>query len=53
MDISPLPCIAADKLTVNSGMDVPIATTVSPITSVDTFSFKAIAAAPRVSKLAP
>ena len=50
---SGVPFNADTRLTQNSGMDVPIATTVSPITICDTFMRSAKPTAPSVSLSAP
>ena len=51
--ISVVPLKAETKLTKNSGADVPMATTVRPITICGTFRRWAIAVAPSVSRSAP
>ena len=51
--MSVVPFRADTKLTKNSGADVPIATTVRPITICGTFSRWAIAVAPSVRRSAP
>ena len=51
--ISAVPLSADTKLTQNSGIDVPRATTVRPITIWGTPSFEAIPTEPSVSRSAP
>ena len=51
--ISVLPFILAIKLTINSGVEVPKATIVSPITILDILYFLASEADPSTKKSAP
>ena len=53
IDISECPSIAAVVLTINSGIDVPIATIVSPIIIVGILNFFASPLAPSTKKSAP
>ena len=50
---SPEPLIAAKRLTISSGIEVPNATTVRPITSVETPNFLANDDDPFTNQLAP
>ena len=50
---SPLPSMAEIKLTINSGIEVPKATTVSPIAKLDILNFLAMEEEPLTRKSAP